>query len=63
MYAWPLLALAIVGLLLLAAAVRPMNERNFHGRLHSRLAARTRDKATRQLFRQAKRQRAFHAPS
>jgi hypothetical protein len=59
MYAWPLLALAIVGLLLLAAAVRPISERYFH----SRSAARTRDKAARQLFRQAKRQRAFHAPS
>jgi hypothetical protein len=59
MYAWPLLAPAIVGLLLLAAAVRPINERYFH----SRSAARTRDKAARQLFRQAKRQRALHAPS
>lgn len=59
MYAWPLLILAIVGLLLLAAAVRPLNERNFL----SLSAARTRDKATRELFRQAKRQRAFHAPS
>jgi hypothetical protein len=58
MYAWPLLALAIVGLFLLAAAVRPINERNFHSRS---AAARTRDKAARQLFRQAKRQRAFHA--